>query len=261
MIYGKVGNLGHGKTLRMVVDGLDLARLRGGLDGRCRLLSNIVVHAPPSQPFVQLPMDGFSHALAHELALASAREYGLVVLLDEVDTIWDAHEWQSMRKSDRYRIKQSRKLGADLIWSAQFVDQVEKSVRNITTEVELVRAIPSPTIERREKMKRPWFIVGQRFRPGAIRELTATPDADRRLGRTIHRYKRAHELLYNTDELVMPPDDQLERLCAKHKKERTEAFCPVCHPVRDFAPLAELAFEAASPALNQTNGGYTPADL
>lgn len=250
MIYGKVGNLGHGKTLRMVVDGVELARIRGGPEGRCHLASNIKITArDPKQSFSQLPMDGFSQALAHELTRARAGEVGLVVLLDEVDTIWDAHEWQAMRKSDRYRIKQSRKLGADLIWSAQFVDQVEKSVRNITSEVELVRAYPDPSIRRREAGKRPWVIRGQRFRPGAVRELTGTPDADRRLGSAWHRYRRDHELLYNTDELVMPPDDELEQLCARHKRERSEERCPVCHPARDLAPLHELVTEAATPHL------------
>jgi hypothetical protein len=175
-------------------------------------------------------MDGFSGALSALMRVAREREMGLVVLLDEIDTIWDAHEWQDMKKSDRYRIKQSRKFGTDLIWSAQFVDQVEKSVRNITSEVELLRAFPEPSIARREKGSRPWIIRGQRFRPGAVRELLGTPDKDRRLGATWHLYRREHELLYDTDELVMPPDDELERLCARHRKERAEDLCPRCHP-------------------------------
>lgn len=153
-----------------------------------------------------------------------------------------------MRKSDRYRIKQSRKYGCDLIWSAQFVDQVEKSIRNITEEVELLRAFPGPTISRREAGKRPWFFVGQRFRPGAVRELVGEPDRDRRIGRDLHRYRRDHEGLYDTDEILMPAD--LEALCSRHLKEAKEEHCPRCHPPvrgRPRSPLLEEFVDA--PAL------------
>lgn len=228
MIYGKVGRLGHGKSMRMVVEGLALCELRGGLEGRCWLASNISVKVPPGMVFVLLPMDGFSAALAELMERSLAAGVGLVVLVDEVDTVWDAHQWQNMRVGDRYRLKQSRKMGADLIWSAQFVDQVEKSIRNITEEVELLRAFPSPTISRRERGKRPWFIVGQRFRPGAVRELVGDVDRDKRLGRDIHRYRREHEALYNTDEIITPPD--VEALCAAHQRGEREARCPRCNP-------------------------------
>jgi zonular occludens toxin Zot len=247
VIYGKVGRLGHGKTMRMVVDGLALARLRGALEGRTWMAGNIAINAPPGLRYVQLPMDGFSEALAHLMTDALAAEVGLVVVVDEIDTVWDAHEWQNMRKSDRYRLKQSRKFGADLIWSAQFVDQVEKSIRNITEEVELLRAIPAPTIERREKQRRPWFLRGQRFRPGAVRELVGEAEKDKRLGAAWHRYRREHEALYNTDELVIPVDD--ESLCARHRKQEVEARCPRC--IADgqsdgFHPPALVAFAVAA---------------
>lgn len=244
MIYGKVGRLGHGKTMRMVVEGVALAKLRGGLEtpARCWLASNIKVNAPPGLVFHQLPMDGFSEALATLMAAALDAGVGLVVLVDEVDTVWDAHEWQSMRKGDRYRIKQSRKYGADLIWSAQFVDQVEKSIRNITEEVELVRAYPSPSISRRERGRRPFFIVGQRFRPGAVRELVGEADRDKRLGRAIHRYRRRDETLYDTDEIIMPAD--VEALCAKHRREETELRCPRCNPPAPLRGLAAFAVQA-----------------
>jgi hypothetical protein len=229
MIYGKVGRLGHGKSMRMVVDGLQLLRDRGGLESppRCWLAANIAVNAPAGAVFVQLPMEGFRQALADLLADSLAAGVGLVVLVDEVDTVWDAHEWQTMRKSDRYRIKQSRKYGCDLIWSAQFVDQVEKSIRNITEEVELLRAFPGPTISRREAGKRPFLIMGQRFRPGAVRELVGEADRDKRIGRDFHRYRREHEALYDTDEILMPAN--LESLCSRHLKEAKEADCPRCN--------------------------------
>lgn len=228
VIFGKVGGLGHGKSMRMVVDAINHTLLRGGVDGRCWLASNIKIAPPEGVRFIHLPMDGFSAALANLMAAAQGAGVGLVVAVDEIDTVWDAHEWQAMRKGDRYRIKQSRKYGCDFFFSAQFVDQIEKSLRNITEEVELVRAWPPPSLRRREAGKRPWVIRGQRFRPGAVREIIGTPDKDKRLGATIHRYRREHELLYDTDEIIMPAD--LEALCASHAKAEKEARCPRCNP-------------------------------
>jgi hypothetical protein len=221
-IYGKVGRVGHGKTMMAVVEAVELARRRKAL-----LVSNIRLRPPDEYALdvVQLPMDGFSDALMAVIDEArtcdvcelldewwgdvahgepGCKRRGLVLLIDEVDTIWDAKEWQEVTKTDRFFIKESRKLGVDLIWTAQFVDQVEKGLRNITETVELMRAIPSPKLANREKGKRPWMFVGQSFRPGAVRELTASVDPDKRLGRRFIRYRRKYERWYNTDDLVVP---------------------------------------------------------
>lgn len=235
MIYGKCGGLGDGKSMRMVVDGLELVIQRGAKEGRCWLAANMLVNVPEGVKFFLLPMDGFSAALAALMAHALDEGVGLVVLVDEIDTVWDARDWQNMRRSDRYRIKQSRKYGVDFFYSAQFLDQVEKSIRNVTTEVELVRAYPRPTLARRDHRdkngeaapKRPWLIRGQRFRPAAVREITGAPDKEKRLGSAWHRYRRDHELLYDTDEIIIPVDT--EALCARHKREEAEARCPRCN--------------------------------
>jgi len=261
VIYGKVGRLGHGKSMRMVVDGVNLCTLRGGLAPapRCWLASNIKVNVPDGMRFDQLPMDGFSSALGDLMSRSLAEGVGLVVLVDEVDTVWDAHEWQSIRKSDRYRIKQSRKYGSDVIWSAQFVDQVDKGLRNVTEEVELVRAWPNPSISRREDGKRPLFIRGQRFRPGAVREIIGDVDKDKRLGSTIHRYRREHELLYDTDEIIVPVDS--EALCARHKRDESEARCPRCHPLTvdgPGSPLPSLVLASADSRLDGFAGAVGP---
>jgi hypothetical protein len=92
------------------------------------------------------------------------------------------------------------------------------------------------------------FIRGQRFRPAAVREILATPDKDKRLGTTIHRYRRAHEELYDTDEIISSAD--LEALCARHAKEEREARCPQCHPLAldglgSFVAAASQAAPAA----------------
>jgi hypothetical protein len=216
-LYGKVGGIGHGKTLRAVVHAREIASLRAKRR-RCAIASNIRVVPPAGVPFVQLPMDGFSQALSDLIDDCVEAESGLVLLVDEVDTIWDAREWQEFSKQDRYRIKQSRKLGVDVIWTAQFADQVEKVVRNLTEEVELMRAWPYPSIARREADKRPLVIMGSRFRPGAVRDLMGEPNSDRRRGRSFYVYRRKWEAWYDTDELVVP----LER--KRRRAERTSTY-------------------------------------
>lgn len=255
MIYGKVGRLGHGKSMRAVVDAIALCTLRGGLEDpvRCWLASNIRINAPAGMVVRQLPMDGFSEALAELLGETADAKVGVVVLVDEIDEVWSSHDWMAMRKSDRHRIKQSRKYGCDLIYTAQFIDQVEKSIRNVTEEVELCRAYPSPTIARRETGKRPWLIRGQVFRPAAVREIVGDVDRDKRLRTSWHRYRREHEGLYDTDEIIVPVD--AEALCGRHAKEVKEARCPRCRPP---APVPSALSDLVSIA--EGNGWHGIAD-
>jgi hypothetical protein len=243
VIFGKVGRIGHGKTMRAVVDAVAMADRRG-----VPLAANIRVRRPSGGEVIQLPMDGFSAKLGELLdelyacdscselddwgdvahGGAGCERSGLVLLVDEVDTIWDAREWADMSKLDRFRIKQSRKLGCDVFWTAQFVDQVEKSLRNITEEVGLLRAYPNPTLTRRERGKRPWLLIESRFRPGA----------DKRLGRQLHRYRRAHEQLYNTDELVRPDADQPGR--SSRRRRSTPQSAPIEDPRPQAVPSLQI---------------------
>jgi len=200
MIYGKVGRVGHGKTMRMVVDSCELAKRRGAV-----LASNITITPPVGVEFRLLPMDGFSEAFGNLTDELQEAKRGLVLAVDELHMIWDARRWDEMSVYDRYRLTQSRHLGIDVFWTAQFVDQVEKNIRNLTEEVELLRAFPQPSLHRREQGKRPLFMVGQVFRPAAVRELVQEQDKDKRMKRNIYRYKRAHEALYDTDALMPPP--------------------------------------------------------
>jgi len=209
VIYGKVGRVGHGKTMRMVVESCALAARRNAV-----LASNITIVPPVGVEFRLLPMDGFSEAFGTLSDEMHEAHRGLVLAVDEVHMIWDARRWDEMSVFDRYRLTQSRHLGIDVYWTAQFVDQVEKNIRNLTEEVELLRAYPSPTLDRRENGKRPWFIRGQRFRPAAVRELMAEQDKDKRLGANWYRYNRTHELMYDTDALMPPPRQEHRRRAA-----------------------------------------------
>jgi len=224
LIYGKVGRVGHGKTMRMVVEACELAKRRGAI-----LASNIMITPPVGVDFRLLGMDDFSDALGRLTDECQATKRGLVLAVDEVHMIWDARRWDEMSVYDRYRLTQSRHLGIDVIWTAQFVDQVEKNLRNLTEEVELMRAYPSPTLARRERGKRPFVMVGQVFRPAAVRELVAEQDRDKRMARHIYRYRRDHELLYDTDALMPPPRVTSRRRAASWSSETAQG-APLAGP-------------------------------
>jgi hypothetical protein len=100
---------------------------------------------------------------------------------------------------------QSRKLGADLIFTCQHVAQLDAFLRRITDWIWRVKAIPHPSIERREAGKRPWLFMASRWRPADI----DTEKPEKRLSRVSWwgglLYRREWEELYDTDELVRPP--------------------------------------------------------
>lgn len=212
MIHGYVGRMGHGKTMRMTVDASLEAKRRGAL-----LASNITIVPPVGVEFRLLPMEGFAEAFGNLVDECREREIGLVLAIDEVHMVWNARRWDEMTLYDQYMLTQSRHLGIDVFWTAQYVDQVEKTIRNITEDVLMLRAFPKPTNARFERGKRPWFIVGQRFRPAAVRELAAEQDRDKRLERIFYRYRRTDEERYDTMALLPPP-----RVEARRRAKRAE---------------------------------------
>lgn len=215
MIVGKVGGVGHGKTMRAVVDAVELARIRGAV-----LASNIAITAPGLPAgFVQLAMSSSGLDGLDELVADARREgRGLVLVVDEVHMIWGAREWSEMTKVTRYRLTQSRKLGVDVIWTAQFTDQVEKNVRELTDSVEFLRAWPAPTITRRESGKRPLFFLASTYRPGT------EGNVKKRLGRSWYRYRRQHETWYDTDELVLPLEPVKDRPQGDRRSRRAASL-------------------------------------
>lgn len=257
MIEGFVGLIGAGKTMLAVQHAGGLAARRGAL-----LASNIKV-AVPGVDTVQLRLtdDGLDldqlrtilagcrgEQPAYDAAVADGAteaelverfgpggppaRRGLIVLVDEVGVIMPARFWQSFPVDLIFTLSQSRKMGIDFIYTAQDIEQVDSILRRLTQWVYKVRAVPAPTLERRETGRRPWFFVRDQWRP-------ATVDKEgKRIGRQRIRYNRAWESCYDTDELVRPPANLGTR------KSRSRA-APAAAGGGAAAPLTD---DEASPA-------------
>jgi len=201
VIIGYTGLVGMGKTMLATRDAVDLARRRGAI-----LASNIEVTAPGlTVERIGVGEDGLE-GIPALLARARAEGRGVVILVDEIGIVLPSRFWERGMSIDlMWACSQSRKLGADLIFTCQHVAQLDAFLRRITDWIWRVKAIPHPTIERREAGKRPWFFLASRWRPADI----DTERPEKRLSRVSWwggvRYRREWEALYNTDELVRPP--------------------------------------------------------
>lgn len=153
--------------------------------------------------FVQLAVgDEGLEGIPELLERAKRDRRGVVVLADELGIITPARFWQSGMSIDlMWAVSQSRKLGADLIFTAQDVGQVDSFLRKLTQHVTKVRAIPAPSIDRRERGKRPWLFRTSMWLPGDADNFTP----ERRISAGWTRYRREAERWYSTDELVRPP--------------------------------------------------------
>ena len=201
MIIGVTGLIGHGKTYRAVRTAVEIARLR-----RAVLASNIRVSVPGIE-FVQLPIseDGLDVPFLMDLVdKVRADGRGLVVLVDEVGIIMPARWWQRFPIRFLFLLSQSRKFRTDLVWTAQATDQVDKVLRDLTEYTDRVRAIPAPTLRRREAGRRPLVFrwtrwVGTKVDPTGGR-------LDECIDKGWELYRRETEGFYDTDEIVGPPD-------------------------------------------------------
>ena len=178
-----------------VREAVQLARRRNAY-----LASNISITAP-GVDFVRLSVgDDGLEGLPDLLEQALSEGRGTVILVDEIGIILPARFWATgMSIELMWSVSQSRKLASDLIFTAQDIEQVDAFVRRLTSYVTKVRAVPAPTVERRERSSRPWFMFGSRWLPGSVDK------PDKRLGRLWLRYPREVEAWYSTDELVRPP--------------------------------------------------------
>jgi hypothetical protein len=209
VIEGFIGLIGHGKTMLAVDHCISLARRRGAV-----LAANIKV-TDGDLDFVQLSVgnDGLDLDELRELMeLCRWGGRGLVLLIDEVGIIMPARFWQSFPIDLMFVLSQSRKLGVDMVYTSQDVEQVDAFLRRLTQWVFKLRCYPAPSITRRERGKRPLFFVREQWRPSSIDK------KDKRLGRTFIRYRREREDRYDTDELVRPPERLRERQSRRAKR-------------------------------------------
>jgi hypothetical protein len=221
VITGYVGLIGHGKTMLAVHESVTLARRRGAI-----LASNIEVVAP-GVDVVRLSVgDDGLEGVPQLLERAHAEGRGVVMLVDEIGIILPARFWQTGMSIDlMWACSQSRKLAADLIYTAQDVEQVDAFLRRLTDYVTKCRAVPRPSIERREQGKRPWFYRVTRWRPAMVDK------PDKRLGSGFVRYRRQWEAAYNTDELVRPPTHLLKSGGRSTRSRQRPIPVPLAIPV------------------------------
>lgn len=213
IIEGYVGTIGAGKTTLAVQHALMLARARKAV-----LLSNIPVVCGPGC----LELD--THELEHgtlpmtdegiDLGELTRRAFrlrderrGLVLLMDEVGVIMPARLWKDFSVALMWVLQQSRKLTCEWIWTAQDPSFVDSQLRSLTSVVHYVRSYPPPSIWRRTRGKRPWFLIASAFTPGQAPRANgeiSSKAAERRIGRRVLRYRRKWEAAFDTDGVVLP---------------------------------------------------------
>jgi len=228
VIEGYIGLIGAGKTMLAVEHCISTAVRR-----RALLFSNIAVTTDRLAPedVVQLATgdDGLDvDELRGILDRARAEGRGAVLLLDEVGILMPARFWQSFPVDLMFQFSQSRKLGLDVVYTAQDIEQVDSFLRRLTQWVFKVRAFPTPSVERRERGRRPRLFIVTKWRPASVDK------RDKRLGRAIVRYRRSWEAQYNTDELVRPA----ERLRRRRGAGSAAAGAPDPRSWLDGAPMA-----------------------
>lgn len=236
IIEGYVGTIGAGKTTLGVQHALELARARGAV-----LLSNVpIVCAPgclrqagmsaadegqlvgmrdgvrtrmrrPAGCSIEhdvLPMndDGLDLEVLTRRAFRLRDERrGLVLFMDEVGVIMPARLWKDFSVALMWVLQQSRKLSCEWIWTAQDPSFVDHQLRSLTAAVHYVKAMPPPSIWRRMRGKRPWFMFVSSYTPGnAPRANGEGVRKDKRIGRRFVRYRRRWEASFDTDAVVLP---------------------------------------------------------
>lgn len=240
MIIGRVGLIGNGKTYLHAYDALAVAKRRRAVFASNIWTANAADFVewrkdPTITDRVQLSVgdDGFDlDELRDLLDIAQARGHGVVLFIDEIGVLMPARFWQKFPVELMYRFSQSRKLRLDVYWTSQDVEDVDSYLRRKTQWVYRTRAFPTPTVERQELGKRPWFFFETRWRPSTVGK------RDKRLGWAFRLYRRSFEREFDTDELVMPArrvagDD----LCARHARDAREAACPACNALESVTAV------------------------
>jgi len=210
-----VGWRGHGKTMLAVDRARTLAATRN-----VPLIANILVSDDPVKvkrkkiaiSVERIPAGQLTDAkgkqsrspidvdwLVDRLYELHDNKQGAVVLLDEAGVLFNSREWASFDPELGYLFAQGRHIRCDLILTAQFVDQIDKLLRELCEVAHKVRSWPAPTVLGRETGRRPFVMIVSTYRPKSV------DDPEKRLGRSWKLYKRSRERVYDTDEMVVPP--------------------------------------------------------
>lgn len=275
MIWGWCGAIGQGKTFNGVREALALAYYRNAL-----LLTNI--HITPkgrNQPWAlhQLtisPEGPISEEIIMWALWAKEHGHGTVFFCDEANTTWPSRAWAKMSVQMTSMFQQSRHLSVDLIYTTQYPELIDTNLRQLTNHIYSVHCIPPPTTARRERQKRPWFFIVDKF------PVTHMEKAGKKKGMSSFvRYRREDESAYNTDEMVYtpaklnegretppfpaPPDDlpkdvQLRNLRRTNKKYRKYQAPEAIEVIG--AQMFEPAKEALATQMADFDSGFEDRD-
>lgn len=253
IIEGYVGTIGAGKTTLAVQHSLMLARMRDAV-----LLSNIPVVCGPkckdgdhdvTHELLPMTDDGIDLAeLTRRAFRLRDEQRGLVLLMDEVGVVMPARLWKDFSVALMWVLQQSRKLACEWVWTAQDPTFVDHQLRSLTSAVHYVRAFPPPSVWRRVRGKRPWFLVDSVYLPSdapRAHGTSADDKKDKRLSRSWMRYRRKWEGAFDTDGVVLPSRHLKGAEVLIGAVQATQDAHLVAAPVNSWGELAHGAEEPA----------------
>jgi hypothetical protein len=232
IIEAYVGFVRHGKTMLCAQDCLALARVRNAI-----LVANIGISCSPAcriemdrqaadakaagddrwslvkadmttmrhfPEHLLLPItdDGLDLEMLEDLAFRLREEgRGLVLMIDEAGIVMPARQWTTFPVRLMWLLQQSGKMMVEIRYTTQHPSFVDSQLRALTAVVHDVRCTPPPTIQRRIKGRRPWFMV---VTTRMVKDFDKVNE-DVVMWKRRVRYRRAWEGSYDTDAAVMPP--------------------------------------------------------
>lgn len=125
MIRAYVGNLGMGKTMRMVYDCIE--EMKQGT----KVISNVNIHFTWKGKVYQCQY--FKYYEDFEQAILTAKS--CIVAIDEANSLFDSGFRQALTREVKYKFMQSRHFGCDMYFTAQRFAGVNVNLRAITNEV------------------------------------------------------------------------------------------------------------------------------
>lgn len=130
-ITGYVGLNGSGKSLAIMQQRV-LPAFRAGQP----VLSNI-----PLYPNRVLGYDMRRYELLTSLHQLEEAPRGSLIVLDDISAVFPSRGWESMPAGTHALLQQLRKLGCELCWSAPTWERVDVTIRELTFDVVVCRAL------------------------------------------------------------------------------------------------------------------------